>query len=40
VGGDGVECDGAGTGTELDFTFLTGTGRGRSSIIFTGRWRV
>jgi len=32
-GADGVECDEAGTGTELDCTFLTVTGRG--SIIFT-----
>jgi len=40
TGGNGVECDGAGAGTELHSTFLTSTGRGRSSIIFTGRWRV
>jgi len=38
--GDVVECDGAGTGTEVDCTFLTGTGRGRNSIIFTGQWRI
>jgi len=37
---DRIECDGAETGTDLDCTILTGTGWGRSSIIFTGRWRV